>query len=551
MRIDRIIENVRATTLAPDRPLVNRIGVHGGRIIGFDDDLDGVEASEHIDLGGRYAVPGFHDSHLHLAGLGSSLRSLDLRPEAVPTLEKLYAVIEEAAKRVESGEWVIGRGFNQMESGGYPQRQMLDKIAGDRPVFLSQFSGHVAVVNTAAFSAAGIPDPDTVADPDGGVIVRENGVATGLLKEKATDLFGYAMGGETEGELLENLKLASEHALSLGLTSITEPGIGQDRYGAGMGKSSADVHYYLRALNEGLLNLRGTLMPSYHLLHDLGETSLGNDKSWGMDAGIRSGFGNDWLKLGAFKVQIDGAFSGHSALLKQPYQGSEKEYGVRLWDPEILGERMIQLHRLGWQIAAHAIGDEGVDIVLSIMEEAQRRYPREDPRHRIEHCGLTDDGLLDRIVAAGVLPVPQGSFIGNFGDDYIAILGEQRAHHTWRMRSFVDKGVIISGSTDAPVTSASPLYTLQCMVTRKAASGVVLGGGKENLTVEQALHAYTFGSAYADHDERNKGTLEPGKLADLTVLGEDLLSCPEESIKDIPVLATLVGGEVKFAASSL
>ena len=551
MKIDQIIENGTITTLTPERPFAERIGVLGGQIVGLDEDLDGVEAAERIDLGGHYAVPGFHDAHLHLAGLGASLRSLDLRTEAAPTLEKLYAVVEDAAQHARPGEWVTGRGFNQMDLGGFPERAVLDRIAGDRPVLLTQMSGHVAVVNTAAFTAVGISDPDTAADPDGGVIVRDNGVATGVLKEKARDLFNEAIGGKTEDQLIGDLHRASEHALSLGLTSYTEPGVGQDRHGAGMGKSPADVHYYLTALHERLLNLRGTLMPTYHVLHDLGETSRGEKSSWGMDCGVRSGFGNEWLKFGAFKVQIDGAFTGHSALLKHPYQGHSDEYGVLQWDKETLTERMIQLHRLGWQIGAHAIGDEGVDIVLSAMEQAQQRYPRTDPRHRIEHCGLADDALVDRIIKAGVIPVPQGSFIGDFGDGYITVLGEERVHQTWRMGSFVKRGTVVPGSTDAPVTGAAPLYSLQCMVTRKTANGVVLGGDREKLTTEQALRAYTYGSAYADHDEDIKGTLAPGKLADLTVLGEDILNVPEDSIQDIPVMATIVGGQVKYAADDL
>lgn len=547
MKIDQIIENGQITTLTPDRPFAERLGVLGGRIIGLDEDLDGVEAVERIDLGGNYAVPGFHDAHLHLAGLGASLRSLDLRTEAAPTLKRLYAKVEEAAKLARPGEWITGSGFNQMDLGGFPERQMLDRIAGGRPVLLTQMSGHVSVVNTAAFTSAGITDPDTVADPDGGVIVRENGMATGVLKEKARDPFRDAVGGKSEDQLVGDLHRASEHALSLGLTSYTEPGIAQDRRGAGMGKSPADVHYYLTALDEGLLSLRGVLMPSYHVLHDLGETSRGEKDSWGMDCGVRSGFGNEWLKFGAFKVQIDGAFTGHSALLKRPYQGHNNEYGVLQWERKTLTERMVQLHRLGWQIGAHAIGDEGVDIVLSAMEQAQQRYPRKDPRHRIEHCGLADDALVDRIIQAGVVPVPQGSFIGELGDSYITVLGEERVHDTWRMGSFVNRGTVVPGSTDAPVTGAAPLYSLERMVTRKTASGIVLGGDRERLTREQALRAYTYGSAYADHDEGIKGTLAQGKLADLTVLGENLLTVSEDSIKDIPVRATIVGGNVKYA----
>lgn len=546
MRIDQIIENGQITTLSAERPRAERIGVLNGRIVGFDSDLDGIEARERIDLNGQHAVPGFHDAHIHLAGLGGSLRSLDLSAASVPTLDALYAAVENAAAKAQPGEWVIGRGFNQIDLGSFPELTVLDRICRGHPVYLSQVSGHVAVVNTAAFNAAGIENPDTASDPEGGVIVRENGIATGVVKEKAQDPFNQVTKNKTEADLLEELKLASDYALSLGLTSFTEPGIGQDRHGVGMGKSSADVHYYQLARERGLLNLRGTLMPTYNALHDLGEPTPG-EPGWGMDFGVRSGFGDEWLKFGAFKVQIDGSFSGYSALLKSPYRGYDQEYGVCQWEPAELTEHMVQLHRLGWQIGAHAIGDAGVEIVVRAMEIAQQRYPRKDPRHRIEHCGLAEESLVRRIIDAGIIPVPQGSFIGQFGDNYIEVLGQQRAQRSWPMGSFVNNGAIIPGSTDAPVTHASPLYSMECMVTRKTPSGETLGP-EESLSTEQALRAYTYGSAYADHDEKIKGTLEAGKLADLTVLGEDLACVTPEEIKNIPVMATIVGGEVKYAA---
>lgn len=314
-----------------------------------------------------------------------------------------------------------------------------------------------------------------------------------------------------------------------------------------MGQTSGDIGTFQKAYELGLIGLRGTLMPYYGVFHELGEISE-DVEGYGLDLNARSGFGNDWLRLGAFKVQIDGSFNGLSALLKCPYEGHEHETGVLQWDADELQRRIMQLHRQGWQIAAHAIGDEGVDLMVSAIEMAQKAFPRPDARHRIEHCGLADDDMVDRIVSAGIIPVPQGSFIPQFGDNYREVLGEARASESWRMGSFVRRGVTIPGSTDSPVATLDPLFSIQGMVTRKTRSGVVLGGALEQLSVDEALSAYTYGSAYASHEENDKGTLAVGKLADIVALSADPHDVDPDAISAISVSQTIAGGEVRFSA---
>lgn len=547
MKIDTIIENANFQTMNPNQPFASRIGVQNGRIVGLDTDLDGVSATEIVDLAGAYALPGFNDAHFHFSGLGQDLSQLDLRTTAVPTLDDLYELVRSASEHAEPGEWILGRGFNQLDLGAFPDIEILDKISAGHPVFLVQVSGHVSVVNHRAFELVGIMDPDNAPDPAGGQIVRQNGRATGVIKEKAREPFQQLSGSRTEETLLGQLHDASEYALQRGLTSFTEPGVGTDRRGVGMGQTPGDFGTFQNAYDRDLIGLRGTLMPYYGVFHELGEISEGVD-GFGLDLNARTGFGDDWLRIGAFKVQIDGSFNGLSALLKCPYEGHAHETGVLQWDTDELQRRIVQLHRQGWQIAAHAIGDEGVDLMVSAIEMAQNAFPRADARHRIEHCGLADDAMVERIIAADIIPVPQGSFILQFGDNYREVLGEERAADSWRMGSFVRRGTVIPGSTDSPVATLDPLYSIQGMVTRKTQSGFVLGGDRERVSVDEALRAYTYGSAYASHQEHDKGTLSVGMLADIVALSDDPHEVHPDEISEISVQQTIVGGSVQYSA---
>ncbi|MGI6876301.1 amidohydrolase [Amycolatopsis sp. 3B14] len=542
MRIDTIITNARITTLDPARPRAHSVGVLHGRIAGFDEELDGVTADARHDLGGAPVVPGFNDAHLHFSMLGKEMTQLDLSAEAAPTLDALYRRVEEWAAGKPDGAWVIGNGYDQNNIGEHPTRQVLDRIAGGRPVYLVHNSNHMAVANTEAFRRAGHPDPDVVTAPPGGSAVFRDGVHTGLLQEQAMTLVSHVLKPVPQEELVAALEAASAWALRHGLTSVTEPGIG----GRLIGHGPADARAFQTAYERGNLRTRVTAMPFIDAVHDLGRVDDGLD-GWGLDLGLRSGIGDEWFRLGPVKIVSDGSLIGRTAAMCCDYRDSPGNRGFLLAEAEALRENILRGHENGWQIATHAIGDHALDVVLGAYEEAQKRLPRPDARHRVEHVGVASDEHVARIVSAGVIPVPQGRFISALGDGFLAALGADRVERAYRMRSFVEAGVELPGSTDAPVVPGEPLISIHDMVNRRSASGAPIAPG-EALTPAQALRAYTIGSAHAVHEETRKGALRRGNLADLTVLSDDLLQVAPDRIRDLQVRATMVGGVFGYDA---
>lgn len=546
MLVDTIIENARITTMDPKRPTATRLGIFAGRIIGFDEALDGVSAEVRIDLDGAPVVPGFNDAHMHFSALGLRMDQLDLSAKEVPTLDALYKKVERYAATRPAGSWVIGHGYDQNRIGAHPDREVLDKISNGHPVFILHNSAHMCVANTEAFALAGHPDPDALEAPLGGEIGRdETGRNTGLLADKAMSLVDEYLRLVPQTMLFDALKRASRWCLRNGLTSVTEAGVS----GKGIGNGAADVRAYQDLLDAGKLHTRLTLMPYIDALHALGPIGLpyGSGDGWGIDLGLRSGIGNEWLRLGPTKVLSDGSLIGHTAAMCQDYVGEPGNSGLMAWDEAELRDMLIDAHVNGWQVAAHAIGDRAVGFVLDALDEAQKIRPRDDARHRLEHAAIVTDEQVERIAAGGYLPVPQGRFISELGDGFVSALGPERMPYVYRMRSFVDEGIELPGSTDAPVVPGEPLISLHDMVNRRTESGDLIGPD-ERLTPYQALRAYTYSSAYAVHEEKIKGSLSRGKLADLVVLSDDLLAVAPEKIRDIEVRATMVGGKFRYDA---
>ncbi len=544
MRIDTIIENARITTVDPDRPHASRIGVWNGRIVGVDEELDGLTADTRVDLDGAPVVPGFNDAHFHFSMLGLEMTQLDLAPEQAPTLDALYARIEEYAATRPPGAWVRGQGYDQNKLGGeHPDIAVLDRIAGGRPVYLQHNSHHMAVANTQAFALAGHSDVTRLSAPVGGSLGTDaTGRFTGLIQEQAMSLVAHLFRPVPQEDLVEALGAASQWALRHGVTSATEPGIG----GTTIGHGPADIRAFQTASERGVLRTRLTLMPYIDALHGLGP--IGGGDGWGIDLGIRSGLGDEWLRVGPVKVLSDGSLIGRTAAMCCDYNDTPGNAGYLQWEQQDLHDKIVAAHVNGWQVAAHAIGDRALDVVLEAFEAGQRQVARANTRHRIEHVAVASDAQVARIAAGGHVPVPQGRFISELGDGFTAALGADRVELAYRMRSFVDAGVELPGSTDAPVVPGEPILSLHDMVNRRSASGAPIGLG-EALTPAQALRAYTHGSAYAVHEEQRKGTLSRGKVADLVVLSDDPAAVAAERIRDIEVRATMIGGEFGFDAT--
>jgi predicted amidohydrolase YtcJ len=539
---DLLLVNANVLTMDPSRPRASAVAVRGGRIAAVHDEHDPgaleVTASEVVDLKGATLLPGFHDTHNHMIGFGLALTEADLR---VTSLDELYARVEAMARTTPEGAWVVGSGYDQTKTGGHPHREALDKIAPKHRVWLKHTSGHMCVVNSVVLADLGIGD--TVPHVDGGrVTTDDNGRPTGLLEERAQELVGRLTHPYPVATLADAIARAGEQYLREGLTSVTEAGIG----GGWVGHSPAELAAYQTARDTGRLPVRVELMVASEVLHPIGAHS-GDGLELGLDLGIRTGFGDDWLRIGPMKIFTDGSLVGRTAAMTEPYAGQPGNSGYLQADAAELAARIIAAHRAGWRVAAHAIGDRAIDLALDAFETAAARYERKDPRHRIEHFAASRPDQVIRASERAVVAVPQGRFSTELGDGMMAAVGPRRHSWLYRQRSLLDAGMVLPGSSDRPVVAGAPLLGIHDMVNRRAASGAPFNA-TEAVTAEEALRAYTYGSAYASKAEHVKGSVTPGKLADFTVLSEDPTVIAADRIAGLQVLATIVGGEIRYSA---
>ena len=552
---------VNATVLTMDpapsgRPRASAVAVAGGRITALDEVPAG--ARRVIDLRGATVLPGFHDAHNHMIGFGMSLAEVDLSSPPIGGLDELYAAVAGRAQATADGDWVVGSGYDQNKLGGHPHRDALDRAAPGRRVWLRHTSGHMCVVNSVVLADLGL-DAAAVDVPGGRVATDDDGRPTGLLEERAQLLIGRLVYPYPLAELTEAIAQASRVYLREGITSATEAGIG----GGWVAHSPAELAAYAAARDSGRLGVRVELMPAREVLHGLG-AHPGDGLEAALDLGITTGFGDDWLRLGAVKIFADGSLVGRTAALRDPYAGQAPAgrastagegagasgRGYLQADAAELRAAIIAAHRSGWQVATHAIGDLAIDVVLDAYEQALAGFPRRDPRHRIEHFAVVRPEQVSRAAALGVIAVPQGRFASELGDGMLAAVGPRRHGWLYRQRSLLEAGMVLPGSSDRPVVAGAPLPGIADMVRRRTASGAPFNPG-EAITAYQALRAYTRGSAYASRQERVKGTIAPGMLADLVVLSEDPAAVSPGRIAGLEVLATIVDGRFGYDGGAL
>ena len=544
MQYDILYTNGEFYTGDADHPEATRIAVHNGRVLAVDEQIVGTPTRT-VDLGGARAIPGFHDAHYHLSLTGARLAALDVRPTSTPSLEVFYARLGEFAATLPEGVWVMASGYDQNVLGEHPTAEAIDAVVGGRPAAIEHVSAHMLVANTKAFELAGYPGRANVPDIDGGHVERDAaGLALGLLQESAQQLIHSItrpLGGE---EILRNLTLAGQQAVAYGITSITEPGLAAPD---AVGNAPSDLHYYQSAIESGMTLPRLTVMPYFTVLHDVHGT---REPDWfGLDMGVRTGFGDEWLSLGPVKILSDGSLIGRSAAMHHCYHGESDNRGFMVVAPEDLAATVLKAHRSGWTVATHAIGDSAIDEILNAIELAQAAHPRPGVRHRIEHFAVSSDEQVQRAARLGVIPVPQGTFISDFGDGIREALGAERTEQSYRFASLLTAGIEVPGSTDSPVSDGNPLRCIHDMVNRTTSSGQPFAPA-ERITVEQAVRAYTYGSAYAVGKEQQVGTLAPGMLADFTVLDTDIFTVAPERIADISVTRTVIGGKTVFTSEA-
>jgi predicted amidohydrolase YtcJ len=543
MNVDLLLTDANVLALDRATPRARWIAVAGERIAAVGGETDTPpDAKRVIKLEGATVVPGFHDSHNHTVMYGNSLRHLDLSGGAVFTLDELYERVAQAAASQPAGSWIVGESYDQNVLGGHPDLAALDRVAPRNPVRLVHKSRHMCMVNSVVIQRLNLSQ---AVDPPGGSIVRgTDDEPTGLLLESAMELIRPLTWPMSLTDMSDAIAHAHARYLSEGVTAVQEAGVG-----AGLsGSSPIEALAFQQAREQGQLRVRTTLMPV-----NAGAATLEGakgDNAFGFGLGMRTGFGDEWLRLGAMKVFSDGSLIGRSAAMTTPYADDPSNSGMLAMDELELKETLLRAHQSGWQIATHAIGDKAVDAVLDAYEAALTAFPRRDHRHRIEHAGVTSDEAVSRMAALGVIPSPQGRFVGEIGDGMINALGPERIASCYRARSFVDAGIELPASSDRPVVDGAPLKGIHDLVNRRTDSGAELGS-HEALTPLEALRAYTWGSAYSTFMESQMGSLVAGKLADMAVLSDDPTAVATEKIRDVSVVATILGGKVAYGPKEM
>lgn len=523
-----ILYNANILTIDDHRPRAQAVAIADGRFLAVGPNnkvlaLAGGR-SRKIDLGGKTIVPGFIDAHSHPAVAGRMhLRQVDCDLRSIAAIQ---AAIRERAARTPPGKWVLGFKYDDTKtSEGRPLTQEdLDAATNDHPVLISHRGGHTSYTNSLGLRTAGVTGETP--DPAGGRFDRDpsTGHHTGRISERASEVFDKIIPDDYNCEdYRAGVKLISQMLSRAGITSV------HDAYG-----SHDDLRAYQDARDAGELSVRVYCLIGYSEIDRM------------IAAGIRTGFGDEWVRVGAMKMTCDGSISERTARLSEPYVGRPNDYGIQVTTEEELYATARKAHAADWQIGVHANGDVAIDTVLRVYERLQRENPRRDPRFRVEHCTVINDGLVARIHALGAIPTPFASYVYYHGEK-MREYGPERLNRMFALRSFLDAGIRVAPGSDYPPGPFEPMMALQSAVTRTDIKGNIWGP-RQRITVEEALRVQTLHGAYASFEERSKGSITRGKFADLVVLGRDPLREEPSALVNIPVERTMAGGRWVYEA---
>jgi len=537
---DLVLRNGKIVTLDPAAPQVQAVAITAGKVVAAGSDAQMARhiqpATKVIDLAGRLAIPGFIEGHGHFTGIGQMKMNLNLRE--VKNWDQIVAMVGAAAREAKPGEWIIGRGWHQEKwetkpspnVKGFPVNTSLSAASPRNPVLLTHASGHAVFVNEAALKAAGITR--NTPDPAGGEIMKDTaGNPIGLLNERAQELVRDAMSqdrarrttAEREAEAERQIDLAAEECVTKGITSFQDAGsppevIERLKQRASAGKLPLRLWVMLRTAN-------AQISPKYRMI----------------------GYGDDHLTVRAIKRQIDGALGSRGAWLLAPYSDLPTSSGINTEElSDIEGTAKIAIDN-GFQLCVHAIGDRGNREILNLYERTFQAHPeKKDLRWRIEHAQHIDKADIPRFGKLGVIAAMQAVHCTSDAPMVVPRLGVKRAEegaYVWQ--SLMKSGAHVTNGTDAPVEDVSPLECYYAAVTRRLKNGQTFYPA-QRMSREEALKSYTWNNAYAAFEEKLKGSLETGKLADITVLSKDIMTIPEDEILATDVIYTIVGGKVVF-----
>ena len=521
---DLVVVGGKVLTQEADQSSVDAFAVKNGRFmaVGSNEDIRNLTSvnTEVIDVSGMTVLPGFIDAHSHPSGAGlNALKNVNTN---LGSVARIQDALSERAAATPPGEWIVGYMYDdtKQEEGRPLNRIDLDAVSKEHPIVVGHRGGHTGVYNSKAFEVAGITV--NTQDPFGGHFYRENGELTGKVAERARGVFNVPS-GSTREERATGVAVICSEMNAAGLTSVHQAGTG-----------SAAFVAYQDARDTGTLSLRMNLMARGGTFPAL------------QSAGIRSGVGDEWIRIGPVKFAADGSASERTMAMSTPYAGRPDDFGILTMTQEEVHEVVEEAHRAGWQIAIHANGDVTIDMVLNAYERMQREYPRQDTRHRLEHCSLVNSSLLQRIADGGYIPAPFYTYAHYHGEKWVEY-GQEKMEWMFAHKSFIDFGIPVAPASDHAPGPYEPLMAIQSMVTRKDYTGQVWGSS-QRITVDEALKVCTVNGAYASFEENEKGTITAGKLADFVILAEDPHDVDPDRIKEIQVVQTVVGGRTVHEA---
>jgi len=522
--------NGKVITVNETDEIVEAVAVRDGRIlrVGSNEHVQEVvgEGTDVHDLGGLSLLPGLIDSHMHPGSYGVFwVRGVRCGPD-VTSINELLERIKGKADATLKGKWILGYSLDDVKLGRYPTRTELDSVCPDNPLYIQRRDGHIGVVNSLALKVGGIttetPDP-----PHGKIDHDEEGEPTGVLREAAKDIVYNKMPPYTVEDYVEGLRHVFDEFISLGLTTIHASMTDSKEFRAMQRLKAADdlklrVCVHASGREEGMLE------------------SL-------IAVGIQTPFGDDWLKLTEIEWVFDTSTSGRTAAYYRPYVGEPDNFGILLYDQDDITDRVTRAHKAGLRVGLDGIGDRGIDRALDTIEAALKESPREDHRHRIEHCCYVPPPIQERLKELGVIDASANGFLHDLGDAYKANRGEEEMRWMWPHRTLIDQGIPAPGHSDCPVCSPNPWLGIYGLVTRKSSGGQVLYAN-EGITPLEAIKAYTIDGAYSAWEEETKGSIEPGKIADLIVVDRDPMTIPHEELKDVKTVMTVVDGIILYNA---
>ncbi|MGW6382497.1 amidohydrolase [Peribacillus butanolivorans] len=536
MQADIVFINGEVITVDQKNKVVEAVAVKGNRIsaVGSNREVKGFigEKTKVIDLQGKTLLPGFIDSHIHLILYGVNQLAVSCKDEHIKSIEDLLNDLKEKASTIPKGEWIRAWGFNEtvVKEKRYPTIAELDAISVEHPIIVSRTCSHISVVNSKALEIAKINENSE--NPTGGIIEKDKtGRFTGRLIETAnmimTEIASY-----TESELMKAVKIASEHFVAAGITSIHEAGAyGPESFRLlQQAVKSKDIRVRIYAMI-------GSLNNSHEFVNKM------------VEAGVITGTGDERFKIGPAKLFTDGSSTGPTIATRGTYSSDPDNFGILYYSEEEIYQVLGQAHKKGYQITVHAQGDRAIEMYLNCVEKALEESPRKDHRHRIEHAGISSPDLQERMKNLELIPIPNPPFPYEFGDIYIQHYGN-RVNHMYAARDFIDNGIIAAGGSDAPVTDYNPLLGIHVAVNRRSQSGSEIGVA-QSISVMEAIKLYTWNGAYASFEEDIKGSIEVGKLADFVVLTDSILKVNPLHIKDLQVESTIIDGEILYHRESL